>query len=81
MSQEITNETLQLRKTNNYNLRHPSLFTVLPVHSVCNGIEFAAYLGPKIWKMIPSGKKTSTLLQVLNRELRHGIPDYCPRRL
>ena len=72
MSQEITNETFQLRKINNYNLRHSLLFIVPPVHSVCNGTEFTAYLGANIWKMISSEIKTLTLLQVLNRELRHG---------
>ena len=54
MSSEITNEMFHLRKNNNYNLRHPSLFTVPPKHSTYNGTESVTYLGPKIWQIFPS---------------------------
>lgn len=54
MSTKNANEILQLREINHYNLRHSSLFTVHPVHSVYNGTKSAAYLRPKIWEMSPS---------------------------
>ena len=41
------------KRTFNYELRHPSQFTIPRIETVYNGSESIAYLGPKIWNMVP----------------------------
>ena len=45
------------KRTVNYELRHPSQFTIRKVESVYNGSKSIAYLSPKIWNMVPSELK------------------------
>ena len=54
MSPELMNEVFKQRYNAHYNLRHTSQFSVNPIHSVYNGTESASYLGPNIWRQIPS---------------------------
>ena len=54
MSPELMNEVFKQRYNVHYNLRHTSQFSVNPIHSVYNGTESASYLGPNIWRQIPS---------------------------
>ena len=41
------------KRTFNYELRHPSQFTIPRIETVYNGSESIAYLGSKIWNMVP----------------------------
>ena len=50
------------------NLRHTSQFFGNPTHSVYNGIESASYLGPNLWKQIPSEIRNKKSLKGFKRE-------------
>ena len=50
----IINDLFLLKETNNYNLRLKLFFKIPRNEAVRNGFESMSYLGPKIWKMLPS---------------------------
>ena len=50
----IINDLFPLKETNNYNLRLKLFFKIPRNEAVRNGFESMSYLGPKIWKMLPS---------------------------
>ena len=53
MSPDVMNEIFQLREESHYNLRYTSNFFIPLIHSVYHDSEYASYLGPKIWELIP----------------------------
>ena len=59
MSPEIT---FTLIINNHYNLRHINHFEIPFVSTVYNGMESVAYLGPKIWDIVPEEYKTPNSL-------------------
>ena len=81
MSPEIMNEVFKLRNTPHYNLRHTSLFSTEPIHSVFNGTESASYLGPKIWEQIPAEIKNKDSLDGFKKEIKKWKPIACPCRI
>ena len=68
MSPEIMNEVFKLKGNPHYNLRHTLQFSVDPIHSVYNGAESTSYLGPKIWKQIPSEIRNKESIEGFKRE-------------
>ena len=81
MSPEIMNEVFKLRNTPHYNLRHTSLFSTEPIHSVFNGTESAPYLGLKIWEQIPAEIKNKDSLDGFKNEIKKWKPSECPCRI
>ena len=81
MSPEIMNEVFELRNTPHYNLRHTSLFSTEPIHSVFNPTESASYLGPKIWEQIPAEIKNKDFLDGFKIEIKKWKPSECPCRI
>ena len=81
MSPEIMNEVFKSRNTPHYNLRHTSLFSTDPIHSVFNGTESASYLGPKIWEQIPVEIKNKDSLDGFKTEIKKWKPSECPCRV
>ena len=81
MSPEIMNEVFKLKGNPHYNLRHTSQFSVDSIHSVYNGAESASYLGPKIWKQIPSEIRNKESLVGFKREIKKWKPIDCPCRI
>ena len=81
MSPEIMNELFKLRNTPLYNLRHTSLFSTEPIHSLFNGTESASYLGPKIWEQIPAEIKNKDSLDGFKNEIIKWKPSECPCRI
>ena len=65
------------------NLRHTSQFFVNPTHSVYNGIESASYLGPNLWKQIPSEIRNKKSLEGFKREreIKKCKPTNCHCRI
>ena len=45
------------KRTLNYELQHPSQFAIARVESIYNGSKSIAYLGPKLWNMVPNKLK------------------------
>ena len=70
ISPEIMNEVFKQRSDSYYNLRHTSQCFVNPIHSVYNGTESASYLGPNIWKQIPSEIQNKKSLESFKREIK-----------
>ena len=69
------------KRTLNYELRHPSQFTIPNVRSVFNGCNSIAFLGPKIWHMVPSDLKDIPSLSAFKKAIKEWRPVNCPCRL
>ena len=69
------------KRTLNYELRHPSKFTISRIESVYNGSESIAYLGTKIWNMVPSELKEMSSISYFKKAIKEWYPNNCPRRL
>ena len=79
MAPEIISNIFQIN-TSVYNLRN-SDFKTENVRTVHYGTESLSFLGPKIWKILPSEIKTSTSLQVFKNKIKQWVPENCPCRL
>ena len=74
ISPEIKNEVLKL-KEETHHLRHTSQFLVNPIHSIFNGSESASYLGPKMWKLIPTEiKNKDSLVEFFEKKKKMETP-------
>ena len=62
------------KRTLNYELRHPSKFTISRIESI-------AYLGTKIWNMVPSELKEMSSISYFQKAIKEWYPSNCPRRL
>ena len=69
------------KRTSNYELRHPSQVTIPRIESVYNGSESIAYLGPKIWNMVPSELKEMSSISSFKKQIKEWHPSNCPCRL
>ena len=65
----ILKELFHKRKPN-YELRHQSQFAVPRIESVYNASESIAYLGPKIWNMVPSEPKEMSLISSFKKAIK-----------
>ena len=62
------------KRTLNYELRHPSQFTMPRVESVYNGSESIACLGPKIWSKVPSELKEMSSISSFKKAIKKWHP-------
>ena len=69
------------KRTLNYELRHPSQFTIPRIESVYNGYETIAYLGPKIWNMVSSELKEMSSISYFKKAIKEWYPSNCPYTL
>ena len=69
------------KRTSSYELRHPSQVTIPRIESVYNGSESIAYVGPKIWGMVPSELKEMSSISSFKKEIKEWHPSNCPCRL
>ena len=46
-----------LKPSSNYNFRNQQEFTIKPVKTLHYGLNYLAYLGPKIWELLPNTLK------------------------
>ena len=51
------------------------------IRTVRYGTETISYIGPKLWKMIPSDIRDSKTLQEFKHKIKKWKPDKCPCRL
>ena len=54
---DILNELFPLKSTSNYNLRNQPEFIVRPIKTLHYGLNSLAYLGPRIWELLPNNVK------------------------
>ena len=64
-----------------YNLRNKNNFKSRRINSIRYSIDSLTYLGPKIWNIVPEGKKKSESLNVFKTKIKKWIPGDCPCRL
>ena len=69
------------KRTLNYELRHPSQFTIPRVESVYNGSKRITCIGLKIWNMIPSELKEMSSISSFKKAIKEWCPRNCPCRL
>ena len=80
MTPEFLNEIFQERSVP-YNLRGNNPFRCRRANSVYHGTESLAFLGPKIWDLVPDKIKTSENVNIFKNKTKKRIPDNCPCRL
>ena len=78
---DIINEVFPLKPPSNYNLRNQQEFAVRPIKIVHYGLNSLAYLGPKIWELLPNNLKRLELVEVFKAKIRGWIPENCPCRI
>ena len=78
---EVMNKIFKLRGNAHSNLRGTSQFLVDLIHSIFNGSESASYLGPNIWKEIPTNIKNKDSLIGFKKEIKKWKPLNCPCRI
>ena len=81
MSRGHMNEIFKLREQNPYNLRQNSDFLRPAVNTVFHGTESLAYLGPKIWDMVPDSFKEIDSIYKFKKVIRKWKPENCPCRI
>ena len=64
-----------------YNLKGNSSFISRNVNSVYHGTESLAFLGPKIWDLVPDEIKTSENINIFKDKIKKWVPENCPCRL
>ena len=69
------------KRTLNYELGHPSQFTIPRIESAYNGSKGIAYLGPKIWNMVPSELKEMSSISSFKKAIKEWYPSNSPCRL
>ena len=79
LSPEIMKQILPLKESNRYCSRFP--FKSRNLHTLTNGTETIASLGPKIWHIIPDSIKNITGLDEFKSKIKKWKPDLCPCRL
>ena len=77
---DFLNEVFSLKPPSNYNLRNLPEFTVRPVKTVHFGLNSLAYLGPRIWELLPNNLKILESVAVFEFKIKGFIPENCPCR-
>ena len=67
-----------LKRTNPYT---NDTLSIRQVSSVYHGTESLSFLGPKIWKLVPSEIKQSESLEIFKKRIKKWIPFQCPCKL
>ena len=64
-----------------YDLRYDNSFKRRRVTSVWHGTESVAYLGSKIWDLVPSEIKESESLNAFKFNIKRWVHERCPCRI
>ena len=78
---DILNELFPLKQPSNYNLKNQSEFIVRPVKTVHYGLNSLAYLGPRIWELLPNNLKRLESVEAFKSKIKGWIPENCPCRI
>ena len=77
---DILNELFPLKPPPNYNLRNQEEFTVRPIKTVHYALNSLAYLGPRIWELLPNNLKRLESVEAFKSKIKGWIPENCPCR-
>ena len=76
---DILNEVFPLKPPSNYNLRNQPELPVRPMKTVHYGLNYLAYLGPRIWELLPNNLEES--VEAFKAKIKDCIPENCPYRI
>ena len=74
-------ELFEHKEEHYYNLRNNAEFVIPAIRTVYHGSESIAYLGPKIWNILPYRLKNANSLEIFKSEIKTWKPENCPCRL
>ena len=67
---DILNELFPLKPPSNYNLRNQPEFIVRPIKTVHYGLNSLAYLGPRMWELIPNNMKRLESVEAFKSKIK-----------
>ena len=78
---DILNELFPLKPPSNYNLRNQPEFIVRPIKTVHYGLNSLAYLGPRMWELIPNNMKRLESVEAFKSKIKGWVPENSPCRI
>ena len=78
---DILNELFPLKPPSNYNLRNQPKFIGRLIKAAHCGLSSLAYLGPRIWELLPNNLKRLESVEVFKSKIKGWIPKNCPCRI
>ena len=78
---DILNELFPLKLHSNYNLRNQPEFIVRPIKTAHYGLNSFAYLGPRIWELLPNNLKRLESVEAFKSKIKGWIPENGPCRI
>jgi hypothetical protein len=81
IASKLFSEIFGYRENMRYNFRNDSIFTLPPKRTVHYGTESIAFLGPKIWEIIPRELKEKESLREFKIAIKNWKLVSCPCRL
>ena len=78
---DILNKVFPLKPPSNYNLRNQQEFTIWPMKTVHYRLNSLAYLGPKIWELLPNNVKILKSVEAFQSKIKSWIPENCSCRI
>ena len=79
ISPEIMKQVFTIKES----VRYPSenIFKTRNIHTTKYGTNSLAYLGPKIWGLVPKNLKDIKSLDVFKKKIKLWVPENCPCKL
>ena len=77
----ILNEVFPLKPPSNCNLTNQQEFSIRPKKTVHYGLNSLAYLGPRIWELLPNNLKISESVEAFKSKIKSWIPENYPCRI
>ena len=78
---DVLNEVFLLKPPSNCNLKNQQQFTVRPMKTEHYGLNYLAYLGPRIWELLPNNLKRLESVEAFKAKIKDCIPENCPYRI
>ena len=78
---DILNEVPPLKPPSNYNLRNQPEFTVWPIKTLHYVLNSLAYVGPRIWELLPNNSKRLESVEAFKSKINGWIHENCPCRI
>ena len=81
LSTSIIADLFEQRNEQHYNLRNFAQFSLPAIRTVYNESESIAFLGSKIWNILPDNLKNASNLEVFKASIKSWKPEKCLCRL
>ena len=78
---DILNEVFPLKPPSSYNLINQQEFTLRPIKTVHYGLNSLAYLGSRIWELLPNNLKRLESVEAFKSKFKTWITENCRCRI